>query len=921
MKSIYFLCEYGISVSTVINLDDSNISLNDILLNNNKIDNILKKGSKKRQQIIVAAKNVVMDQKTNSLYELIKFDVSVGTINKLFSLKINILDINKENLQKHKITGAMCNRIICSQRKWAKSVGYKIQISKSDLENVIKNELGHKRFSAELLKKIIEKKGYDCSELNEMLKEIKLIKEENEYYYPFEIYDLINYGLSNTNLKFLIKNNIGLEDINMDMKKKYNIPQYKFEQIIQAYNIFLKNNSYTSPLNKEKLNRILIKEFKFNNYVIDDVYKILQNEDKNNINKCIYELLQNGKILKIGNEYLNVFQKLDAKIKEIEDKNGHRDIVIKKLSGMTLEHIGHEYGITKERVRQIFSKEFSKIKDISEDKYASIFQKYNFDRELFCNCFKEPELTYNYLKEKYKRGEMEAYEILKNNEIIPEQLDVIRKKYNLIIYNDENIVATKQSILIAILKGNGNQLSFDQIRKIYNEVVNANNLSLDKITIDDYRNIDAILNRSSLVLNTLGSSYRYYDYNEIDEYDYKELKTLFNIEPGVYSSELFFKDNPILMKKIDIRDEYELHNLFRKILNNFDDRIIFGRMPDIYIECDSKLSFINEKIHELSPITLDEFVEYIYQNYGHKINTMKSYILTNFNSYISVIDNINYLNTEYPLFTNEQYEFMKKYLKEDIYSNVTIKELMTREFGVNDFELLNNQNFNKLGYKVRGNYIIKNSICNLENYFREKVLNQDYYIVPNEVKRIGSTYTNYLYKLIYDKALFKIDEDKYITISKLNKIGISRSDIDDFVNKIEKLIPENEYFNLYTLNLNFKSKLFDYDFPNCFYENIIMIIDNVKITKVKNNILFIKGINSTSKEKFINSFVTKNKIYISEIKKNINEKYNIDLTESYIKDYINVNKYYLHSGTNCIYLSKNEYENEINQWDILKYID
>lgn len=158
MKSIYFLCEYGISVSTVINLDDSNISLNDILLNNNKIDNILKKGSKKRQQIIVAAKNVVMDQKTNSLYELIKFDVSVGTINKLFSLKINILDINKENLQKHKITGAMCNRIICSQRKWAKSVGYKIQISKSDLENVIKNELGHKRFSAELLKKIIEKK-------------------------------------------------------------------------------------------------------------------------------------------------------------------------------------------------------------------------------------------------------------------------------------------------------------------------------------------------------------------------------------------------------------------------------------------------------------------------------------------------------------------------------------------------------------------------------------------------------------------------------------------------------------------------------------------------------------------------------------------------------------------------------------------
>ena len=181
----------------------------------------------------------------------------------------------------------------------------------------------------------------------------------------------------------------------------------------------------------------------------------------------------------------------------------------------------------------------------------------------------------------------------------------------------------------------------------------------------------------------------------------------------------------------------------------------------------------------------------------------------------------------------------------------TIKKLLTEKFDVNDFKLLNNLNFDKLEYKVRGNYIIKSSITSLETYFREKVLNQDYYIIPNELKKIGSTFTSYLYKLIYEKILFKVDDEKYITISKLNKMGIYESDIDEFINKIEKVISENEYFNLHILNTDFESKLFNYDFPDCFFENIIMIINDVKMFRLKNNILFIKTTETATREKFI----------------------------------------------------------------------
>ena len=51
------------------------------------------------------------------------------------------------------------------------------------------------------------------------------------------------------------------------------------------------------------------------------------------------------------------------------------------------------------------------------------------------------------------------------NEInIAEELsELIRKRYNLIVYNDENIVATKTSILASIFNASDNQVDFETI--------------------------------------------------------------------------------------------------------------------------------------------------------------------------------------------------------------------------------------------------------------------------------------------------------------------------------------------------------------------------------------------------------------------------------------------------------------------------
>ncbi|MBQ9853776.1 MAG: hypothetical protein IJO57_01950 [Bacilli bacterium] len=65
----------------------------------------------------------------------------------------------------------------------------------------------------------------------------------------------------------------------------------------------------------------------------------------------------------------------------------------------------------------------------------------------------------------------------------------------------------------------------------------------------------------------------------------------------------------------------------------------------------------------------------------------------------------------------------------------------------------------------------------------------------------------------------------------------------------------------------------------------------------------------------------KDKIYIKEIKDEIFKKYNIILYEYYIKDFINTKKYYLDNSIDCVYLNRDLYEEDINDIDILQYID
>lgn len=925
MKSIFLLCEYGIPLNTVVYLDSKGITIEDIYSDKKCLDKYLGENSYKKVQILKRMNSIMNSEKEYSIYELIKYGLSKAIIDKLYSKNIGIEDINEQTKEDCNIGDSTYIKITTALKSFIEDKHINLGLNGQKVLRIINKTFEHKAFNLNELISEIEKVGYESNNvegiMTELVKYKKVYIDKSGYILPYSVYELEKYGLSRVLIdNILIARNISFEDIDDTMREKFHVTPAKCDRILDAYKKMVIDLDIKKDLNKEIVFTIIKKNIKSKVASIEEIKEILEEKryKLDNFEMIFDELLKENKVVFESDGYRAAYPKLIEELEKLKRDEKKYDMVMKKLSGYTLEQIGTEYNVTRERIRQIISKEMKKLHHVEEEeKYLKYIENYDFREELFCKLFNQEKYVYYYLREKYKKGEIKPSELLDDNTLTSEQIEILRKEYNVIRYNDENIVADTIPIIMSYLKKEDKRVEYEDVMNNYNQVIKDYNLDLEPLKESDFRNIDSRLTRTNFILDTIGKSYRYYNCDDIEDEDIQELKKMFEIEPGVYSSELFYNNNPLLMKKLDIRDEYELHNLCKKVLGKFDESINYSRMPDIFIRCDNKLQFFEEQIRELAPINIDEFVKYIYKNYGHKMSSFKAYIVSNFSHYI----NIDTLIYEGQLFNDEQYRIMKEQLTEDIYSIATIKRMLTDFFDVDDFKLLNSLNLSKLGYRLRGNYIMKNNIVSLDNYLRDLVMTSDYYEISPEMRKIGSTFSNYLYKFIYDKILFKISDEKYITIKKLNEMGITIEDIDDFIEKIEKTIPENEYFNLYTLNTDFSNKILNNKFPDCFYENLIMIIPDVKSFRMKNNTLFIKTNNSATREKFINSFIKTSKKYIKDIRNEIRNTYNIEVEDYYIRQFINRKKFYLDSSTDCVYESRERYEEEINQWDILKYID
>lgn len=455
---------------------------------------------------------------------------------------------------------------------------------------------------------------------------------------------------------------------------------------------------------------------------IDSIYKdqLYNNSCVKELN-CSYDELEHSIRTLIEQKFIyvdeniiyRIYEKLENAVDKYLKKEQHKDIFIKMLlKENTLAKVGEEYGLSRERIRQINAKAWRLIpKTLLEDKYKDIFLEYEWNRELFCKVFKENEIVYGYLESKYYKTGMkrkDIYEILDTEMLNKEQKEIIKSNIKYIYYNNNLIKESKIELILEILREEGKQISINELVKKYNEIiVKYNFTNLEKI--ENIRNIESIIARNNNVIASNKKRYRYYNYNKINQEQLQKLNEMMNLKNGAYYTTLFYENNKELMSEIEIEDEFELYNLLKKIINN--KKIVFQGMPIILIGYENKEDFYIEKIKELSPIKVIDFVNLLNREYGHRIDSTLSYISATFYNYIT-----NGILDIYDLkFTNEEFEIINNYKKKSIYSIDEMKRLLENLLGKDCSKYVKTINMEPLGYKIRGNYIINEAIYEIEN--------------------------------------------------------------------------------------------------------------------------------------------------------------------------------------------------------------
>lgn len=791
--SVYYLYEYNIALSTIEKIDSMGIDLNDIkILGEQALISLFKVGSLKMKQTIHATNLFFDKEDKENIYILLKFGLSKGICETLFSMNItpkDLIDMTELGIQeKYQLSRTVANRTMLSFEEYIKN----------DKENT-----SNKDYSIKL--DLILKKYFSIKECYSFITLKDLLVESD---YPVKYFD---------------------EDL--ERLRKKGIVKYTMEGIV-----------YVFPKLKEYINKSV--------------------------------------------------------------KENRKSILYDRFHGLTLEEIGNKQGVTRERIRQIIAKQMSKIPTLYEDKYKTVFEYYYWECEDFVKFYNEEEITYFYLNERYKKGEHEIHELL-TQEITEHQREYISQKYKIERVLGEKIVVSRNEVLKLITKyyAKDNIVAKD-LSNLFNDYVN-NYLKDYQLQNFDDRTIEGCIDRLKIAVFGHGRMIRYFDYNELTENDIKMLGEMFNLDDGFYSTKIMFDSNIHLMNSIDIRNEYELHNLLKKLFSDNDSNIKFLRMPNFIVGEMDKDEFIVNKIEELSPISVSDFVHFLEVEYGHKSNTMSSYILSSFGNYI----NNGYLEVDNKKLYDPEILKLTEIYTDDIYTIANAKKIL-KDHGYSN-EYFNNYNMLMIGYKIRSNYIMKKSYLSVDELLMKLSQNEDFIKIDKDYFKVSSFY----FALIRFEQKFdivKIDNDEYITYQKLHSLGITKEILYKVRSEIENRLKEKNYISVkHIKNIVDETILGDFGFDDIFYESLISPLDNVKALRINNNKIFTIGAEN-NRLSFIRYIVNNNgSIEIDKLERLLKTDYDIDVPYYKIKEYIYGSDLYYNEILEKIYIDKKDFYEEV----------
>lgn len=529
-------------------------------------------------------------------------------------------------------------------------------------------------------------------------------------------------------------------------------------------------------------------------------------------------------------------------------------LIGKRLDGATLESIGTEFNVTRERIRQIEKRDFNKlciqckeetgVACFDEDYYEIFFSTYAFDKSDAEKWFGINAAVFNYMDMRnIKQGKNDLRSALEDNKLdIGLKLKVKNYLNRNKILLDGMWIEKKRFELenYFLSKFCQDDISFTDFAEKFNLFLKSENIPYDEklyYTEGVLKTRKNHLGESRIALWKQNELIRYYD---IDARDYSELLDTLNFESyeNIEISTLKFMDDyPELMQKYDIRDQYELHNLLRKIVpENSYNNFRCGRTPILCFGEFDRNEAVTELIMNNAPLTQEELLDLVRKEYGFESGAI---IWKNFSKYYYQ----GSYRVDYKVMSDDAKTLLSEKLTEDFYYIDEIKKIYKDLFPGADSSEINPFNLKNIGFSVLSKYAYQNH-ASLDAYFKNLLTKSDILDIKPLRKKFTyvQAFSGTLTHLKNNKIVFEFDPDHLINKRKLEAGGVTDELIENFCDSVFDFVEANTFFSIKTIkSAGFEHELFDLGFSDWFYANILAEDERYSSEQIFNNIVLYKG--------------------------------------------------------------------------------
>lgn len=558
-----------------------------------------------------------------------------------------------------------------------------------------------------------------------------------------------------------------------------------------------------------------------------------------------------------------------------------------------LEIIGQKLGITRERVRQLQEKAIKKVKAsytastgmkfFDEDYYTYLFINYSINNDDAEKWLGMSKINFNYFKlMSLKNGTKPIVDAV-DDPNIDFCLKIKIKNYlnRNKIFIDDCWVNKKRTDLerFVVKKYCQSDVSFDDFCVTYNRFLEKQGISQEEnlyITQDVYRTRENYIRESLFLLWKQGSIIRSYDVEGRDFFELLEALNIPNLKNIELSTLKLFEDNLELMKKYDIQDHYELHNLLRKVIKDGEfNGFKCGRTPIIGFGEFDRIHQVVEIIENNSPLSIDEFYALAKAEYGYETGAILWNDIEKY--YYQGIFTVDYLKM--PVETAKK---LNSILVDDFYYIDEIKNIYQKVFPNNDVEEINAYSLKQLGFSVYTKYVMRNHDT-LDKYFENLLTHKD--IQDISLLRAKFVYVQAFWQVLNrlkkERNIVEFDRNQIISIDRLEAFGFGIEEINEFCDSVYEYCEDGQCFSIESLlEDEFSSPAFDLGFPNWFYANILAFDERFSYGKIFSNIVLYKGKIDVTIKFFVSQIIKQNgAVDIYDLMNIINDAYGCTIKE------------------------------------------